>query len=355
MTRRIAAALALVLAAAPAAAQSTLETSPNIAGTWTVRSGTATFVFAHRFVSLHGGDEIQNFPTLTLAFGLPHGFTVGADHTSNSEIDPANLNGNETDYWVKRAFILRPGTVVAPIAAYNAEAHSADGAISLNQRLGPLTLLAEGRGYSDMFHTGDAGFAGTVGGVFHINRYLGLTGDVGRVLSSDTFGTVWSGGVALAIPGSPHTLSFHASNAGATTLQGASHRRALFTDKIRYGFTFTVPLGGPARWLQIIHPRPAPLPADSASAPAATAAAAAAAVLMRGYAFRAPEVHVRAGQSVRWTNEDDDEHTVTAKDGAWNSGLIGQHGSYVHRFDAPGRYEYYCIPHPDMVGVVIVE
>jgi plastocyanin len=66
-------------------------------------------------------------------------------------------------------------------------------------------------------------------------------------------------------------------------------------------------------------------------------------------------VTIAAGQAVRWTNADPIEHTVTF-DGAAEPGspVIPPNGSYVHRFDKPGTYPYYCTPHPFMKGVVIV-
>ena len=80
-----------------------------------------------------------------------------------------------------------------------------------------------------------------------------------------------------------------------------------------------------------------------------------ASVQMKDFNFTVPEVHIRAGQSVRFTNLDDDVHTATANDGSWSSPDLKRGESYVRRFDAPGRYPYYCQQHPDMAGVVIVE
>jgi plastocyanin len=366
LARRLAPALALAaLAAGPLAAQSTLETTPNLKGTWMPRTGTASFVFAHRFVSLHSGDEVFNLPTFTLAAGLPGGFAVGLEHTTNTETVASRLGGNETEYWVKRAFPLGRAASVAGVAAYNNVAKSADGAVSARVGAGPVTLLAEARGYSNMFHGDKAGFAGAAGAIVHLNRFLGVMGDVGRVLSADSFGTIWSAGVAFAIPGSPHTVSFYAANNSVATLEGAAHPRALFPRKLRYGFTFVVPLGGPRRWLQILNPPPAARTDSTGAAPSAHAgrapspapavAGAAASVQVTNSEFTAKEVHVRAGQSVSWTNQDDDVHTVTADDGSWSSPDLRRGDVYVHRFDAPGRYPYYCQQHPDMSGVVIVQ
>jgi plastocyanin len=34
--------------------------------------------------------------------------------------------------------------------------------------------------------------------------------------------------------------------------------------------------------------------------------------------------------------------------------LFGAGATYSKTFDAPGEYTYYCIPHPVMIGKVIV-
>ena len=75
-------------------------------------------------------------------------------------------------------------------------------------------------------------------------------------MTTDTLGTVWSGALAVAIPGTPHSFSLQAANNGATTLQGASRRPEGALKSTRYGFTFTVPLGTASQWGQIFRPAP---------------------------------------------------------------------------------------------------
>jgi amicyanin len=71
--------------------------------------------------------------------------------------------------------------------------------------------------------------------------------------------------------------------------------------------------------------------------------------------FDARTVHVRAGTTVRWTNADQLQHSVTADDGSFDSGLIEPGRSYERVFDRPGDYAYHCTPHPFMTGHVVVE
>lgn len=344
--------VAMAAAGTPAlSAQSVLERSPNTAGVWTLESGRPVFVLAHRFEFLSGGDEMINFPTLSLAIGLPLGFTAGLDFTSNSEIVATRLAGNETQYWLKRAVQPTPSTVLAGIAAYNSAAASADGAISVRQRVGRLAVVGELRGYRRLFGSGEAGSAVTLGGIGWLTPYLTLAGDWGRVLGHDSLASVWSAGLGIAIPGTPHTFSLHAANSGASTLQGMVREKRIGPRSARYGFVFTVPLGSRSQWVRIFRPAAA----DRGVAPIAAADTAVAVIEMHQVAFAPREVRIRAGQSVTWINRDPVVHTVTARDGRWGSGFLNEGDRFRQRFDRPGRYEYYCQPHPMMTGVVIVE
>ena len=83
--------------------------------------------------------------------------------------------------------------------------------------------------------------------------------------------------------------------------------------------------------------------------------------------FYPPEVIVPSGSDVTWTNEDDLTHTITSgkkagygmyefvQDGAFNSGNLDEGDSFTFHFTEPGRYEYFCVPHPWMNGAVVVQ
>ncbi len=360
--------LALLLASAPAlAAQSVLERSPNIQGTWTLPAANAAFVFTHRFEFIQGGDELRNLPTLSLSLGLPLGLTAGLDYTSNSEISVQSTGGNETEFWLKRALPIGDRAAVSALAGYNNVAGSADGAVDARLAAGPVTVLGELRGFSDMFDSGEAGLAAGIGGILHLTPYLGIAGDVGRVISADSFPSVWSAALAVAIPGTPHTFSFQASNVGATTLQSVSRRPPEPLRSVRYGFVFTLPLGTWSQWSRIFRPAPAlesasttaPAPvtptADEGNTDTAASDSVAARVVIRQVAFQQREVRIRAGQTVEWINQDPTVHTVTGDDGSWGSDLLTEGKRFTHRFDKPGRYAYHCLPHPMMTAVVVVE
>jgi plastocyanin len=71
-------------------------------------------------------------------------------------------------------------------------------------------------------------------------------------------------------------------------------------------------------------------------------------VLIRANSFQPGNLQLAAGSSVIFTNLDRIAHTATARDGSWDTGLLGQGDSWEVVFSEPGVYEYYCIPHPSM-------
>ena len=71
------------------------------------------------------------------------------------------------------------------------------------------------------------------------------------------------------------------------------------------------------------------------------------------FAFETP-IEISVGTSVTWTNTEE-PHTVTARDGSFDSDRIPQGESFTHTFDEAGTFEYFCQIHPAMEGTVIVE
>jgi plastocyanin len=63
---------------------------------------------------------------------------------------------------------------------------------------------------------------------------------------------------------------------------------------------------------------------------------------------------VEAGSTIRWTNVGELPHTVTDRDGAFDSDLMLTDQTYQRTFDTVGAYEYFCTLHPNMVGTVTV-
>ncbi len=64
---------------------------------------------------------------------------------------------------------------------------------------------------------------------------------------------------------------------------------------------------------------------------------------------------VKVGTTVTWTNDDNMLHTVTAVDGSFDSGFFDNGETFTYTFTEVGEFEYFCLPHPWMRAMVIVE
>ena len=71
-------------------------------------------------------------------------------------------------------------------------------------------------------------------------------------------------------------------------------------------------------------------------------------------AYSPNEIRIEVGQSLTWTNDDEVAHTVTADEGAFDSGFLDPGASFTFTFDEAGTYTYFCKPHPWMKGAVVV-
>jgi plastocyanin len=87
---------------------------------------------------------------------------------------------------------------------------------------------------------------------------------------------------------------------------------------------------------------------------APTVLAASRGVSIRDFAFSPKTVEIRVGDRVTWTNRDAVEHTATARNGSFDTGLLGEGESRSIRFNVAGTYRYICTPHPSMTGTVVV-
>jgi len=63
---------------------------------------------------------------------------------------------------------------------------------------------------------------------------------------------------------------------------------------------------------------------------------------------------VAEGASVTWANNDGEEHTVTATDSSWDSGIFDTGQTYTRTFGTAATYNYFCLIHPEMTGVITV-
>jgi len=77
--------------------------------------------------------------------------------------------------------------------------------------------------------------------------------------------------------------------------------------------------------------------------------------------FAPDEAIVDVGGEVTWTNTDTAAHTATSgnptdgPDGTFDSSLFGPGKTFSHKFDEAGTFNYFCMVHPWMTGVVTVQ
>lgn len=79
---------------------------------------------------------------------------------------------------------------------------------------------------------------------------------------------------------------------------------------------------------------------------------------------------ISANDTVRWTNQDQEKHSVTSgessgragvsgepgkPDGIFDSGLFGMGQSWSYKFAQAGTFPYFCSIHPWMYGIIVVE
>jgi plastocyanin len=78
------------------------------------------------------------------------------------------------------------------------------------------------------------------------------------------------------------------------------------------------------------------------------------AVRIADFAFTPDSRNAKVGDSVKWTNEDGATHTVTADDGAFDSGNLAAGKAFSFTFDKAGTFAYHCNIHQSMTGTVTV-
>jgi LPXTG-motif cell wall-anchored protein len=114
-------------------------------------------------------------------------------------------------------------------------------------------------------------------------------------------------------------------------------------------------------------PAPAPEPAEPAEPAPATPkpeagrdrakakAAASQTVTVSDFEFAPKGITVNVGDTVTWSNAGPTQHTATANDGSFDTGLLADGESGSHTFDQAGTFSYFCQPHPFMKGTITVQ
>jgi plastocyanin len=315
-----------------------LDRPPNLSGGWLGTRGALQFNFVHRFgVSDAPLRKVTNSPTFLLSYPLASSLLLGFNYATSSDIAPAFPNE-----WEAFARYGRSGVAVQ--AGFNQAAESFDAELTAARTLGRLRLMAVGRFLSNGFHRDTARYAVGAGAALRLNRWFALAGDVTSLLDQRPGEDVaWGGGLQIAIPYTPHTLSLQVTNTNTATLQGASRG----IDRVRGGFEFTIPF----TLARYFGGRKA---AAGDAAASDTAARGGATAEMRGMAFAPSRIEVAAGSAITWTNNDPLVHTITAEDGAWDSGPIEPGRTWSRTFTEPGEVAVHCTPHPFMKATIVV-
>jgi plastocyanin len=97
-----------------------------------------------------------------------------------------------------------------------------------------------------------------------------------------------------------------------------------------------------------------PALAARASAPGGAASAPARAVVIENMQFAPATLEVRRGERIVWTNQDLVPHTVTARDGSFDSHAIAPGASWSLVAGKTGAVDYACLYHPAMVAHLVV-
>ena len=77
-------------------------------------------------------------------------------------------------------------------------------------------------------------------------------------------------------------------------------------------------------------------------------------VHIKDFKYAPTPLHIHVGERVRFINDDDEAHTVTADDKSFDSEGLDTNGTWDYTFTKPGTYGYFCELHPYMKATVIV-
>jgi len=365
--------------ATPGVAQPLTERTPNLEGTWVTSPRNLHFQFAHRFQmagddadigDIFGNGFLVNYPTFALTYGVVPGVMAGFRYSSKSVVMDQL---NEWQPYLKWAPLQRSGErqwSLSFAGAYNGAASSFDSEISAQGDLWRrVILIGSVRGFTDTFGTDTASLALAGGAGYRINRYITLAADVTSIVAGlDDRPVGWSAGLQFGIPHTPHTFSLMATNVTSGTLQGTSTG---VEGEVFWGFEFTVPFSGFARWGKILDPdggTDSPGPVEAAAArPEVSVEPADAGVIVgpagnpkaveieiKNFKFDEADLEIVIGTTVRWVNKDPVAHNTTGDRGEWDSPLIGPGETFEVTFTQAGEFAYHCTPHPFMEATIRV-
>ena len=77
-------------------------------------------------------------------------------------------------------------------------------------------------------------------------------------------------------------------------------------------------------------------------------------ISMKNSVFSPASLQININAAVTWINDDNMVHTVTSDNGSFDSGDIAPGAKFTYTFTHTGTFNYHCIHHSGMTGVVIV-
>jgi plastocyanin len=93
-------------------------------------------------------------------------------------------------------------------------------------------------------------------------------------------------------------------------------------------------------------PAPTPPPAPAPATRSGKARASASASVSIGDNFYSPaSVSIAVGDTVNWSNNGQAQHSATADDGSFDTGVFGPGSSRSHTFNSAGTFSYFCTVH----------
>lgn len=87
--------------------------------------------------------------------------------------------------------------------------------------------------------------------------------------------------------------------------------------------------------------------------PNAAESASSESVMIEDFSFNPSQLVIKAGDTVKWTNQDAAPHQINSD--AFSSGVLISGASFEFKFTQKGTYNYFCSIHPAMTGEIIVE
>jgi plastocyanin len=174
-----------------------------------------------------------------------------------------------------------------------------------------------------------------------------------NVLAAAGAGTTTSTGTTT----SPGTTTSAGTSTAGTTSAGTTTEPANATKAPPGAGAAAQSAGRTGRSHRTARSRAAATPQHGVAAPAKTHVARAAGdpgVTIADFKFTPGTTTVHVGDTVTWVNNGPSQHSATANNGSFNTGVLKKGQSGSHTFAQAGTFTYFCSVHPFMHGTIVV-